>query len=328
MLEKSILRLGVIGAGGIAERHLDALGAIEGASVVGIASRTRAKAEALAARYGNATVVRDVDALVRMVRPDALLMLVSASSMYSATLEALELGLPLFIEKPPGLSVEQTRELAAKAGSRGIPTMVGYNRRYYSVLRRGIELVKQRGPLLGVAIQGHERIGAVRRAGKHPQEVLDSWLYANSTHTIDLLRFFGGEPRTVSGFAYRRAEPVVDGIAAVLEYESGALGQYCAYWHSPAGWRVELYGDGIYVEFSPLEKGHWTDSSGNGGAVPVDEEDNRFKPGFVAQMRAFCALARGGALEWPAVDLNGAVRTMCLAERLVRDVRILGREAG
>lgn len=312
------LQLAVVGAGRIATRHLEVLREMPAVSVAAICSRTRTKAEKLAQEFGIRTVADDMGSLVRQARPDALLILVSAASAYPVALEALELGLPLFIEKPAGLDPEETGRLAEHARARGVPNMVGYNRRFYTVFHHGIERLRQSGRLLGVAVEGHERIDRIRATGRHPERVLQAWLYANATHTIDLLRFFGGEVRDLRGFARRQREPLVDGIAAALEFEDGALGQYGAHWLSAASWRASLYGEGISVEFAPLESGRWTDANGGQGILEPSVEDARFKPGFFGQMQAFCALARGGALAWPATDLQGAHATMRLAEALAR----------
>lgn len=317
------IRVAVVGAGRIAARHLEVLKALPDVAVAGFFSRTRARAEALARQHGAGIVAQDLEALVREARPDALLILVSAASIYPVALAALEFGLPVFLEKPAGLTPEQTGELAVRARAKGIPTMVGYNRRYYSVFHRGIERLAGYGCLLGIAIEGHERIGRVRATGAHPEEVLRAWLFANATHTIDLLRLFGGEVREVRGFAYRRQEPLVDGIAAALEFENGALGQYGAHWLSPSGWRVALYGEGISVEFAPLEHGRWIDDNGGSGTLVPSAQDERFKPGLFGQMQAFCALARGGVLTWPALDLAGAHSTMRLAEALAKGAKAL-----
>ena len=312
------LRIAVVGAGRIAAKHLEVLRELPAVSVAAICSRTRTKAEKLAQQFGVRTVADDMGLLVRETRPDALLILVSAASVYPVALEALEFGLPLFIEKPAGLDPEETGRLAERARARGVPNMVGYNRRFYSVFHRGIDLLRKSGRLLGVAVEGHERIDRIRAAGSHPERVLQAWLYANATHTIDLLRFFGGEVRDLRGFARRQREPLVDGIAAALEFENGALGQYGAHWLSPAGWRASLYGEGLSVEFAPLESGRWTDADGKHGSLVPSPEDARFKPGFFGQMQAFCALAHGGTLAWPATDLEGAHATMRLAEALAR----------
>lgn len=310
------LRIGVVGAGRIAEKHLEVLKELPATTLAGICSRTRAKAEELAQACGIRAVARDLDALVRQCAPDALLVLVSAASVYPVALEALRLGVPLFIEKPAGLDPEETWTLAQAAKATGAVTMVGYNRRFYSVFRRGIDLLARAGDLLGVAVEGHERIAAARAAGTHPERVLQAWLYANSTHTIDLLRFLGGEIAEVKHFAARRSEPLADHLAATLRFSSGALGTYQAHWQSPAGWRAALYGEGLAIEYKPLETGRWIDARGGQGVIEPSAEDARFKPGFYGQMQAFCALARGGRLTWPAVDLAGAHQTMLLAQSL------------
>ena len=313
---KKEIRLGVVGAGKIAVKHLEALQGIAGASVVGVTSRTRASAQTLAAQFSIPCVADSMEGLIREARPDALLLLVSAGSIFPVALAALETKLPLFIEKPAGLSTEESGELARISSKIGARTMVGYNRRYDSVFHLGIEIIRRHGPLLGVTVEGHERIDAVRATGKHGDDVLAAWIFANSTHTIDLLRFFGGEVGTVHCLAQSVREPRGDQFAAIMEFETGALGNYSAHWLSPGGWRVVLFGRGVTAEFKPLEAGRWTDAAGAMHEIPPSAEDTRFKPGFHGQMAAFVELVRGKPSAWPLQDLEGAHRTMLLAERM------------
>lgn len=309
------LRIGIVGAGGIAVKHLEVLSALPGAALAGIATRTRTRAEALAKQFGGAPVFGDLDALVSGAKPDALMVLVSADQVAPVARDALRFGLPLFIEKPAGLDPRESGELAAQAERLGVRTMAGYNRRHYSIFREGLEIVRRHGPLMGVLVEGHERITAVRKVGKHPQHVLGAWLYANATHTIDLLRFFGGEVADVHCISARYREPLGDQFGAVLDFESGAVGHYVSHWLSPGGWRVVLYGDGVTVEFRPLESGHWTDSAGEIHPIQPSLEDQRFKPGFYGQLQAFCRLVRDPGAR-SSGDLADAHKTMLLAERM------------
>lgn len=313
---KKEARLGVVGAGKIAVKHLEALQAVKDVQVAGITSRTKANAQALAAQFSIPCVADDMESLIRNARPDALLLLVSVANTFDVARSALETGLPLFIEKPAGLVPAQSAELARLARELKARTMVGYNRRYYSVFQQGLEIVRRHGPLLGVMVEGHERIDTVRATGKHPEDVLAAWIYANATHTIDLLRFFGGEVGAFYSLAHRAREPRGDQFAAIMELESGALGEYSAHWLSPGGWRAVLYGRGAMVEFKPLEAGRWTDAAGKVHEIAPSAEDQRFKPGFHGQMAAFCAMVRGAPIAWPLQDLEGAHRTMLLAERM------------
>ena len=73
--------------------------------------------------------------------------------------------------------------------------MVCFNRRHYSIFKKGIEIINKNGKLLGISIEGHERFWKVEQ--NYSKKIKDKWIYANSIHTIDLLRFFGGDVKKV-----------------------------------------------------------------------------------------------------------------------------------
>lgn len=311
------LNLGLVGAGWMARQHLEALRAVPQLKVQGITSRTRTKAEALAQEFNIPFCADTITELIERAEPDALMVLVGVEQMFTVTAQALSFGLPLFIEKPAGMLPEDNKKLAEMAATQRVRTMVGFNRRYYSIFGKGLQLIKDHGPLLGVMVEGHERMWRVRESGKFSKTELDNWIYANSVHTIDLLRFFGGEVKNVHSITHRRfGEARGDQFASIMELESGAIGEYIAHWYSPGGWRVVLYGDGVTVEFKPLEKGVWYDKTLEPHEIIPDAVDVQQKPGLVRQMEAFGRLVREGRQEWPALDLMGAYKTMQLADRM------------
>lgn len=313
------LRLGLIGAGNIARQHLAAaarVGRSLGVEVAGIASRTRAKAEALAAEFGVPRVFDTPAELVASARPHGLMVLVSVDQMAPMATTCLDFGLPLFLEKPVGLSAAEAEGVAQAAAAKGVPNMVGYNRRHYSIFARGLARVLERGRLLAVHVEGNERMGVVRGLGRFSEEVLRGWIFANGTHTIDLLRHFGGEPCEVHAVCASLREPLGDQFAACLRFPCGALGTYTANWYSPGGWGVVLKGEGVTAEFKPLETCRVTYADGTVETLEPDADDAAVKPGFCGQLGAFAGLVRTGRLAPPSQDLFGALETMRLAERL------------
>ncbi len=311
----SNIRLGIIGAGRMAREHLNVLRAINSVRVVAISSRTKSKAEALAQEFQIDHVYDDAHALVKESQLEGLLVLVTDDQMYDVVSQLIPYRIPLFIEKPPGLTPELTLKLSGLTRQYALPTMVGYNRRYYSIFQKGIAKILEFGSLLGISIEGHERMWRIHEAGTFNPKIVASWLYANSTHTIDLLRFFGGEVKELKVFGYKIRDPLGDQFAAVMKMDSGALAQYQAFWYSPGGWRVVLYGDGVTVEFKPLEKGQWTDKNFKIHEILPDPEDVQFKPGFYRQMQAFIHLIKEGKGQWPMMDLASAYETMLLAKK-------------
>jgi len=247
---------------------------------------------------------------------DALMVLVPPQTMAPMALRLLPLGRPLFLEKPVGLGAAEAEAVARAAREAGTPNMVGFNRRHYGVFAKGLEIIRSHGRLLAVHIEGSERMAVVRGLNRFSEEVVRGWLFANATHTIDLLRHFGGEPEEVHALCASLREPLGDQFAACLRFPGGTLGSYVANWHSPGGWGVVLKGEGVSVEFRPLETGRVTFADGGTQTLEPDAEESGIKAGFAGQLRAFEALVRTGRLAPPSQDLDGALATMRLAERL------------
>jgi predicted dehydrogenase len=261
-------------------------------------------------------VAGSLEELQEKARPEALLVLVSPEAMAPVTKACLDLGLPLFLEKPVGLSVVEAEAVAQAAAHKGVPNMVGYNRRHYSIFHKGLARIRERGRLLAVHIEGSERMAVARATGRFSEATLRGWIFANATHTIDLLRFFGGEPEEIHALCASLHEPLGDQFAACLRFPGGALGSYTANWHSPGGWGVVLKGEGVTVEFRPLETGRVTYADGTVETLEPDAQDTGVKPGFTGQLAAFAEMVRTGTLAPPSQDLTGALCTMRLAERL------------
>jgi predicted dehydrogenase len=289
--------------------------AVEGVTAAGITSRTISKAEQVADIFQINQVYDSVDGLTEKCVPDAIMVLVSANQIFEVTEKLIPIGIPFFVEKPPGLVPDQTRTLAELADRHGTKNMVGYNRRYYSSFHQGLRIIEQHGGLLGLAVEGHERFWNVA-GGDLPEEIRANWIYCNSTHTVDLLRFFGGEIRSISPHSKGLREINGDQFVASMQFELGALGTYTSHWYSPGGWSATLFGDGVTVKFKPLETGIWIDNDLKEHEIVPDNVDVEFKPGFYSQMEGFINLVKTHILKSPGMDLVEALKTMELAQKV------------
>ncbi len=310
----SDISLGIIGAGNIAKEHLKVIRAMDGVRAVGITSKTRSKAEELAISFAIDNVYENINKLIKKCNVDGLIVLVSADQIFDVTKKLLPTQIPIFIEKPPGLFPEQTEALTNLAEKYGTKNMVGYNRRYYSIFHKGLEIINKHGQLCGVAVEGHERFWKIANRSI-PQKIRENWIYANSTHTIDLLRLFGGNIKKINAKKNNVKEKNGDQFVASLEFDSGALGTYTSHWFSPGGWAVKLYGVGVTVEYKPLEKGIRINSDFQENEIVPDKVDVKYKPGFYRQMEAFTEMLTTGNLAWPGMDLENALKTIKLAQK-------------
>jgi predicted dehydrogenase len=316
-----VTQLGVIGTGPIAPYHLDAIEALPDVTVRAIAGRRTEPRNGLAARYGIDATFSDYRDLLRCDGLDGVLVLVAPDAMAAVAKDVLQTRVPTFLEKPPGLSYPEAADLADSACRLGTLNMVGLNRRFYSTVAAAIEAVTCSGPLRGLRVEAPEDLARARAAGRD-NHILARWVYANSVHTIDLLRYLGGSFRTrhVSRASGRPPEEI--SIVATFELESGAVAEYVSHWGSPGPWNVTLYGRELTAVLSPLEEGWTIDRARVRAPLAIDDADRSFKPGFLRQMEAFVASIRSGVpVKRPAADLADAAQSMSLAAWMVGDTQ-------
>jgi predicted dehydrogenase len=311
------LRVAVIGAGNIAEKHLEVLRTFSDVELAAICSRGHPRIDTLADRFSIQQKFTDYRTMLDTIRADAVFVLVSAMQIVPVAAECLKRGIPSLIEKPPGLSAKETESLAHIANETNCLNMVALNRRFYSVMQRAREEILRVGPLVSVLVEGPERLGEVKAVGIHPPEIIEGLLFANSIHCIDLLRYFGGDVEHISATSSRWDEEQKNSFGALIRFQNGATGHYVAHWMSPASWAVTLYGMGRRISLNPLEKATLIDSDRSEKILPVDEVDLKFKPGLYGQNRFFLdAVENRRPITYPASDLADAVKTMRLIEAI------------
>lgn len=307
----SRLKVGVIGVGYFADKHLEVLESFDDVEIAALCNSGNPRIRALADRFHVRQTFADYRRMFDEVAPDAVIVLVNAPRIASVAVECLRRGIPTLLEKPPGLSVEDTRALRDAAAETNCLNMVGLNRRFYSVMRRAREAILEAGPLVSVFVEAPERLGEIKALGVHPPEIISSLLFNNGIHSIDLLRYFGGNVREIHALSSQWAEEQKNSFGALMRFESGAMGEYISNWMSPGRWSVTLYGMGLRVTLLPLERGVVLDMKGIERELPVDEVDLKFKPGLFAQDRFFFdCVKEHRAVSYPAADLTDALQTM------------------
>ncbi len=312
------LRLAVIGAGRIADKHLSVFSTFGEVEIAAICNRGNSDLSPLAQAFSIRSTFSDWRKMLDVVKPDAALILVSHFQTVEVTGECLQRNIPCLIEKPAGFTSGETAYLADLADKHRCLNMVAVNRRYYSSINAAVKAVQICGPIMGVFIEAPENIDHIRATSRHSQELIDRWLVANTIHAIDLFRHIGGEIAEVQAMTHAWHEPQADSFSATLRFASGAIGTFLAHWQAPgSGWRLNIYGDGVQASLSPFERGELRYADGGIRAIPVDPVDSTFKPGFYAQARAFVdALLYSEPLSPPASDLRDAQKTMQLIEQI------------
>jgi predicted dehydrogenase len=134
------VRLGFVGAGGIAGFHLQNLKEVPEAKVVAFAdpnldaAKKRAQEVGLPVREGE-TVFADWQTMLERVEMEGVLILSPHAHHFEQILAALKRGLAVLCEKPMVITSEQARKVIAAAKEAGKPVVVSYQRRFQSAFR-------------------------------------------------------------------------------------------------------------------------------------------------------------------------------------------------
>jgi predicted dehydrogenase len=226
------VRIGVLGAGAVATRHVSVLSRFDDARVVAVADPQRDAADRLAASCG-ATAYAEPERLLDTERVDAVYVCVPPFAHGAPESAALDRGLPLFVEKPIAADLRTAETLAARIAAAGVVTGTGYHWRCLDIVERARGLLAGRPARLALGYWLDKVPPPAwwsSRAGSGGQVV------EQATHVVDLVRVLLGEvvsvyaqaARTPAAWAARPAADVDDVTAATLRFASGAVGTLAA----------------------------------------------------------------------------------------------------
>jgi predicted dehydrogenase len=216
-------RLGFVGAGFIASRHLENLQGREDVEVAAVCDVDEEAAREAADPHG-ASVYADHREMYDREDLDAVVVGVPPFAHEDQELLAADRGVDLLVEKPLALTREKAREIGDAVAEAGLVTQVGYMNRYAEITDRARELLGDR--TVGL-VAGRWHTGVPGSPWWRVKEKSGGQVVEQSTHTFDLVRHFAGEVDRVS--AYGGQEIVTeeidfeDSTAAVMEHENGAV---------------------------------------------------------------------------------------------------------
>lgn len=311
------IRVGLIGAGGIAGRHLGNLLGFGDVRVVAIADPALDRAEAAAARADGARAYTDHRAMLDREELDAAYVCIPPFAHGAPELALVERGLPFFVEKPLAADLATAEEIARAVEARGLVTAVGYHWRYLDTVEECRGLLERAPPKL---VTGYWLDSLPPPPWWRVEAQSGGQMVEQATHILDLARHLVGEVEDVYAAASRFPREdypdsdVADVASATLRFAGGAVGSVSAAcvlrWPHRVG--LHLFGDGLAVELSEFEL---MVDVGRGRPVRRAEGDP-----FVREDRDFLDAVQGRAnvIRTPYAE---ALRTHRLAVAVARSAR-------
>ncbi|MFN8096653.1 MAG: glycosyltransferase [Vicinamibacteria bacterium] len=277
------LRLGFIGAGGIAHRHFGVLASMDDVTVAGVADPDAARAREAAERTG-ARAFACHEEMLDALDLDALWICVPPFAHGAPERAALARGLPFFVEKPLSLDPDLAVEIDEAVRRAGLVTAVGYHWRYLDTVDEARRLLADNPAHL---MSGYWLDQTPPPAWWHHADTSGGQVVEQATHIIDLARFLAGDVTEVFGLAASRARESFPGLdvptasTAALRFASGAIANLSATcllrWSHRVG--LHVFADGLALELTDhdlmVDTGHGRPVRGADGD-PVWREDRAF----------------------------------------------------
>ncbi|UYN83457.1 MAG: Gfo/Idh/MocA family oxidoreductase [Microcella sp.] len=302
------MTFGVIGAGGIARKHLDAISAVGGARVTAVvdldADRARWLTEATSAEF-----VSRPELLIGRV--DAVLILTPPRARLDPVRTLVDAGMPIFCEKPLAATVADAELLAEIVESGpGAPFMMGFMRRWHPP-HSAVRAVIESGALGEVVQVLRQRIGRIdlpQGNWRSSPGQLCGITMESASHDFDLLRWLFGDIARAAGEVVE-SRPELPGfdesMAATLRFETGLSGALQVSWQSRLA-RNSLTVVGTEGSLALDGPGMWSSRTltvvtAEGETVREFSESDAIDDGYTGQMAAFLALVRGEHVEHPGV---------------------------
>jgi predicted dehydrogenase len=313
-----MIRIGVIGAGGIAGVHLENLKTFGNVKIAALADPNE---RALKSRHdlfgGNA--YRSLEEMLDTEDLDGVLLCTPAPTRLDPIRACADRRVPLFIEKPPALDLETASQVETILTEAELPHCVGFMYRWTQSVQKARRIFEDR-PLY--ALSSYYLCDMMY---PEPRKMLAPTYYhkeqsgglvgEQGIHLLDLFRFLTrSEADRAMAVSNNLQQPKTEEIdteetvSMLLSFENGVVANHLHSWAYP-GWEVglRLFGEGVHL-FIDLVANRIV------GAVDgVDFEEASTDSIHLAEMRAFIAYLESGDPAAIHSTYPDAVKTLSLA---------------
>ena len=330
------LRIALIGAGIMGRQHYQHLRNVPQAQLCAVAD-PGPQAEAFAAECG-VPCFADHRHMLAHARPEAVIV-ANPNNLHVATaLDCVEAGVPVLVEKPVGVNLDEVRALVEASRRRGVPVLVGHHRRHNPLIAKAHQVINEGklGRLINVTALWQLQKPDSYFETPWRREPGAGFLLTNLIHDLDLLRYLCGEVVQVQAFTRNdvRGFANEDSAAVLLQFANGALGSLTGSDAVAAPWSWELDagespvyprqdGQPCYLlagtqgalSIPQLKRWHYSEA-GAGWHQPLQQVQEHFDAGeaLYRQLQHFVQVVRG--LVQPLVSAADAGRTLALIEAI------------
>lgn len=248
------IRIGFIGVGGIAQRHLDILAGFEDVSLVAFADPDFGRAAQAASRFG-AKAFESHRMMLEQEALDAVYICIPPFAHGEAERDLIARGIPFFVEKPITLDIGLAEELSAAIQEAKLITAVGYHWRYLDTVEEARTLLAGNPAQL---LSGYWLDQTPPPQWWWKSDRSGGQMVEQTTHIVDLARYLIGEVTEVYGRVGFKDRPEFPGLnvpavtTASLTFQSGVIANISSTcllgWSHKVG--LNIFADRLAIELT------------------------------------------------------------------------------
>ncbi|NLW49722.1 MAG: Gfo/Idh/MocA family oxidoreductase [Candidatus Brocadiaceae bacterium] len=138
-----MIRIAIVGTGGMANTHARAYADIKGCKLVAACDVVPERARAFAERHGMPHAFSNLDEMLAEVEFDALSNVTSDAAHAPVSLRAIAAGRHVLCEKPLATNYPDARRMAAAAKRKGVVSMVNFSYRNSAAIHRAHDMIRR-----------------------------------------------------------------------------------------------------------------------------------------------------------------------------------------
>lgn len=246
------IKIALVGAGGWGRQHARILAAHPQVEFCALAGRTAEKTQARADQYGVRAYL-DVGEMLDKERPDLVSLCLPNQGHFATTLQVIQAGYPLLVEKPLVFDLDEADILLAEAAKRQLFFAINFNHRY----AKPIQMAKA---AIETGRVGEISFASWRFGGEGSSSHPHANLIETQCHAFDQLEYLCGPIASIMAQMSDKTGGGYRSLVLALHFANGAVGSLL----------------GSYDSSYAYADTHLLEINGSNGRVLVEDTVRRF----------------------------------------------------
>lgn len=210
------LKVAIIGAGGWGLQHARVFSARPDVEVVALVGRTLEKTRERAGQFGLPFYL-STRGMLEKEKPDLVSVCLPNQEHFEPTLEVIEAGVPLLVEKPLVFELEQAAILLEKARQKNLFFAINFNHRYAVPVQMAKAAIE-------AGRVGEINFATWRFGGEGSSDHPHANLIETQCHGFDMLEYLCGPIDSIAAQMTDKTGGGYRTLALALHFQNGAVG--------------------------------------------------------------------------------------------------------